>query len=377
MSSPTPLFIVREDASLEPLGQWHHAERTLEFTTTGFPFLSPGHHTLGRKLPWLFADMAPAGFIGARFAQAFPELGLPTERNHWSAAQCLSAISQRGEDLSGNVIVGETSRRRFETEFAPAIRDGSLKRSDYGAVVEEFMAPGAFGKASSLGGQRPKLLLHAVGNLNPRDCLLKFTPPLTTSHGVRWKNLLIVEHLCARTLAAHGISAVGSDPNTFQVFPNGARAALLLHRFDRIGLLGRRGAATLYWLALTRGELELEAPAVMRSLAGEGLVTAEEAERVDLVHAFSHAIGNTDAHLGNYGLLFDRLGHASLAPMFDVTAMVLAPVADELPDPRIRQRSRPIDPRVVTLVESLVELARADDRLDAAFKELWFRYLGV
>jgi hypothetical protein len=377
VSLTIPLFIVREDATVDPLGQWFHDERTLELGDTGFPFLGRGRHELDSEIPWVFDDMAPAGFIGARFAQAFLELALPTQRQHWSARQCLEAISHRGGDLSGNIIVGEVSRQRFETDFAPAIRDGRLKRSDYSSVVDDFMAPGSFGKVSSLGGERPKLVLHSVGTTNPRDCLLKFTPPLTTEHGVRWKNLLVAESLCAQALEANGVSATGANPNTFQILPGGARAGLLLPRFDRVGLLGRRGASTLYWLALTRGEFEQEAPAVMRSLANDGLVTQAEADQVELVHAFSQAIGNTDAHLGNYGLLFDRLGRASVAPTFDVTAMVLAPVADELPDARISSRKSPIDPRVVTWVESLVKLAKEDDRLDHAFKELWFRYIGT
>jgi hypothetical protein len=110
--------------------------------------------------------------------------------------------------------------------------------------------------------------------------VLKFTPPLTTEHGLRWKNLLVVESLCAQTLAAQGIAAVGASPQTFQVLPGGLRAGLLLPRFDRTGLLGRRGASTLYWLSLSRGQFELDAPPVMRSLADEGLVSRADADAV-------------------------------------------------------------------------------------------------
>jgi hypothetical protein len=78
VSSSVPLYTVRENDALEPLGHWLHQERILELSTGGFPFLGPGRHELESELPWLFDDMAPAGFIGARFAQAFPELGLPT-----------------------------------------------------------------------------------------------------------------------------------------------------------------------------------------------------------------------------------------------------------------------------------------------------------
>jgi hypothetical protein len=377
VTSPISLFKVTRSGSVEPLGHWLHDERLLELKSRGFPFLGPGSHKVEGELPWVFDDMAPAGFLGARFANVFPELSLPATRNHWSARHVLEAISHRGEDLSGNLLVGDVSRQRFEGEFVPQLRSGVLKRTDFGNVVDEFMAPGAFGNVSSLGGERPKLILHSVGTLDPRDHLLKFTPPLTTEPGLRWKNLLLVESLCAQTLAAQGIAAVGASPETFRVLPGGLRAGLLLPRFDRTGLLGRHGASTLYWLALSRGQFEFDAPAVMRSLADEGLVSRADADRTELVHAFSQAIGNTDAHLGNYGLVFDDEGCARLAPVFDVTAMVLAPMADELPDARITVRKRPMDPRVASWVEHLVRLAREEARLDPSFRDLWFRYLGV
>lgn len=115
----------------------------------------------------------------------------------------------------------------------------------------------------------------------------------------------------------------------------------------------------------------------MRSLHREGLVSSTDVDTCDRVHAFSNAIGNTDAHLGNYGLVFDAAGKATLAPIYDVSPMVFAPRHDELPDAWVNPRSTPIRADVVPLVESLVRLARASTDLDPDFLDLWLRYVGA
>jgi hypothetical protein len=372
-----PFARVTPEGAVEPLGTWHDRTRTLVLDRPGFPLLRPGTHPFESRLPWVFSDMSPAGFIGARFSRTFPELRLPERTRDWSDEHALAAISRRGEDLSGNLLVGEESIRRFTEAFSREIRSGTRKRSDYEQVVEDFLVAHGTGSSSSLGGERPKLLLHSVGALNPTDCLLKFTPPLTTELGVRWRDLLCFEALASQVLAASGIDSVGAHPETFQVFNGGRRAGLLMRRFDRIGLLGRSGAATLYYLALSRGEFELSAPAVMRSLVREGLVPSTDADTVERVHAFSRAIGNTDAHLGNYALRFDDEGRARLAPIYDVTAMVFAPVADELPDTRVHPRTSPISSSVEPLMSALVERVRHEDRLSADFVAKWLRYVGA
>lgn len=377
MSQVTPIAIVREDGALEELGRWMPAEHVLELDRPGFPFLAVGRHALEGDLPWLFWDMCPSGFLGRRFAQQFPELHLPDSEARWNADHCLTALTERGEDFSGNLIIGETSRARFERDFAPAIASGALRRSDYAAVVEEFLRNAAPGAGSSLGGARPKLVLHSVGSVSPQDMLLKFTPPLDTELGRRWNQLLLMESLCARTLKHHGISAVGAHPGSYQVLPGGNRGGLMLPRFDREPLLGRRGASTLYWLALSRDEFEKSAPAVMNSLAADGLVSEDDARTVSLVHEFSTAIGNNDAHLGNYGLTFDSQGKAKLAPLYDVTPMVFAPHADELPDSRVVPRATPPPERVAPLFQTLVSLVQADPQIDPAFRAQWLRYVGA
>lgn len=375
--SDVPVARVLEDGSVERLGLWHDDQRTLELVRSGFPFLGEGAHRIESRLPWVFTDMAPSGFLGARFSRAFPELRLPERSRDWSDGHVLTAITRRGEDLSGNLLIGEESIQRFETQFVAAIRSGALKRGDLEQLIDELLSAQSSHSASSLGGERPKLVLPSVGEQAPCDRLLKFSPPLDTPLGMRWSDLLLFESLCAQTLVAAGIPSVGGSTESWRLLPGGRRAGLLLTRFDRVGLTGRRGAATLYWLAASRDEFELDAPALMASLHRDGLVSAEDAATVARVHAFSSAIGNTDAHLGNYGLCFDAEGNARLAPIYDVTAMVLAPQADELPDERLLPRRTPVASAVQPLVAELVRRVRSEERLSQPFVERWLRYVGA
>lgn len=368
---PTPLAIVRADGKVEELGAWHPKERLLELFVPGFPFLGPGRHTLESDLPWLLYDMSPSGFMGAQFARQFPELGLPEQPMLWGPEHCLRAISERGEDLSGNLLVGVESRRRF-FEQESLSRSGERYDSDLRAMVETMAEATASG-GSSVGGDRPKHVLHMVENGQRVDVIAKYSPPLESAAGRRWKNLLAMEALVSECLRnASCRSAVSSFVNVGE----GHRAVLLIRRFDRVPP-GRIGAATLSWLAASRGEAERSGPEVLKSLHRDGLIDQASVTTAELVHDFSRAIGNTDAHLGNYGLVFDAVGTATLAPIYDVSPMVFAPRHDELPDAWVKPRSTPMRADVVPLVEALVRLARASTALDPDFLDLWLRYVGA
>lgn len=374
---PIPLFIVRPDAKVEDLGFWHHERRTLELHRAGYPFLGPGEHVIEGELPWLFWDMAPSGYMGARFARRYPELGLPERTQLWSAGQVLTALSERGEDLPGNILVGHESSRRYAA-FAQTMRAGALAANDLDELLtalqhELEVTVSAPGGSSSVGGERPKLLVRGVSTSGAfNDIIVKFSPRIGTELGARWRNLLAMEALCGAALEKHGVDACVAQSATVN-----QRGVLLSARFDRTHAAGRVGAGTLQWLAAERDVAALDAAKVCEGLAKDGLISQPDAATADRVHAFSAAIGNTDAHLGNYGLTFDEQGKASLAPIYDVLPMVFAPRFDELPDPHIKSRPNPIREDIEPWVATLVALARESDQLDPAFLELWLRYVGA
>ena len=116
----------------------------------------------------------------------------------------------------------------------------------------------------------------------------------------------------------------------------------------------------------------------MTQLVDDGHLDAAAAQVVARVHAFSSAIGNTDAHLGNYGLVVSESGQTTVAPFFDILPMALAPMNDELPDARLRPRPElPSDALVAPWVAELVRRVEGDGEISALFRALWLRHIGL
>lgn len=353
---------VRADGQTETLGWWLHGARTLELTAPGFPFLGPGRYPLEGELPWVFWDMSPSGYLGRRLA-ARPQLrAFGRNPRDWMAGEVLEVLQLAGAELAGNLLVGEQAVSDFHAwRFDP--RDAS-------ALLAEVLRDAATEAApSSLGGERPKLL---GDRFNGSGYLMKFSPPPLSPQGARWADLLHLEALCARTLNAVGVRAVHATAGQ-----TSGRTTLVVDRFDRLARRGRRGAATLYWLAMERwGDVSLSAPEVTRRLALEGLLDPQSAATCARVHAFSAAIGNDDAHLGNYGLLFDDEGRASLAPLYDVLPMRFAPRNDELPDEFIAPRALEEDGDVSAWVDVLARSVAACDDVSLEFRRRWLRWVS-
>ena len=354
----TTISRVRLDASIEPLGRWFPERRVLELDRPGFPLLGAGSHQVEGELPWIFWDMCPSGYLGRRLQAR----RLSSNPRDWSASDCLRALTEAGHDLAGNLLVGEASVEAFLRWTFDAREVGLLLDE----VLRDALTPDA---PSSLGGERPKLLGYSA---NGEGYLMKFSPPPLTPQGVRWADLLRAESLCLRTLAAHGVNAADSRAGATR-----GRTTLHVNRFDRVKNRGRVGAATLYWLAMDRyGDVQVPAPEVLARLHAEGLVDAASVATCARVHAFSAAIGNTDAHLGNYGLIFDEAGKASLAPIYDVLPMALAPRNDELPDAYLERRTASQDPLIASWVSHLAQAMADEPLITDEFKLLWQRHVG-
>lgn len=357
-----PIFRVRTDGQVERLGAWDHAARQLELETAGFPLLSPGRHVLEGELPWIFWDMSPSGYLGRRLA-ARPQLrALGRNPRDWMAGDVLQALQLAGSELAGNLLVGERAVSDFRAwRFDPRDTATLLREVLQDASTEAL--------PSSLGGERPKLL---GSRFDGSGYLMKFSPPSLSPQGLRWADLLQLEALCARVLRECGVESVRATAGATH-----GRTTLLVDRFDRLPGRGRRGAATLFWLAMDRwGDPALPAPEVLRRLSEEGTIAAAEVERCAQVHAFSAAIGNDDAHLGNYGLLFDDEGRAALAPIFDVPPMVFAPRNDELPDEFVSARTVEEDPRISGWVDRLARLVAACEDISLEFRRRWLRWVA-
>lgn len=261
-------------------------------------------------LPVDLVDARPSGFLGRHFAALHADLRLPPRLSDWSDQHILLAMSRRGEDLPGNLIVGEESFARWQAlDIVP--RD----RTDYPTLAEATIAGHPPG--SSAGGERPKFCVLVDG----RHMLVKFAARGSGADAVarRWCDLLILEGLALEVVRSRGISAAITS-----IIETTSHWFLESERFDRAGARGRIAVLSL---AAVHDDLADSWARAATSLRGAGRLTDDDARRLRWLDAFGAMIGNTDRHL--YNVLFFAEGSTlRLAPAFDQVSMLYAPTAD-------------------------------------------------
>src|SRR5438552_9537896 len=182
-------------------------------------------------LPAELVDARPSGFLGRHFAAVHADLRLPPRLADWSDHHILLAMSRRGEDLPGDLIVGEESFARWQQlEIVPRHRD------DYPTLAEATIAGHPPG--SSAGGERPKFGVL----VNGRHMLVKFAARggATDIVARRWCDLLVLEGVALEVVGSRGISAARTN-----VIETPSDWFLESERFDRVGVRGRRGVLSL------------------------------------------------------------------------------------------------------------------------------------
>jgi hypothetical protein len=314
-------------------------------------------------LPWFLDDMRPQGFMGRTFAHAHPELNLGGDPRHWSDDDMLRALTQFGDDLPGNLVMGEVAFQRFHTLPERASRVASA--ADYPALADQAMQgthPG-----SSAGGEQPKFCTINAG----RHVIVKFSPAGNTAVDQRTRDLLVCEHLALLTLAQAGISAANT-----QIFTGAGRVFLESERFDRCGERGRIGMVSLQvYDAEYVGEMDNWAATANR-MAARQLLTTDDARTLKLLEAYGQLIANTDRHYGNISLLLPD-DDWTLSPTYDMLPMLYAPIAGELVERDFS--ARPLQPSAATLPEwerakalaiRFWEVAAADARVSNGFRQI-------
>lgn len=321
-----------------------------------------GVSELHAGLPWFLSDMRPQGFMGRTFAHAHPELQLGADPRHWSDDDVLKAMALVGDDLPGNLIVGEAALQRFYTLPARASRVASPR--DYAELAEQAMRGTLPG--SSAGGEQPKFCTQVGG----RHVIVKFSSAGSSEVDQRTRDLLVCEHLALQTLAAAGLPAART-----QIHSVANRTFLEAERFDRTPQ-GRIGMVSLLvYDAQYIGEMDNWAATAQR-MAARGLLTAQDAADLCLLEAYGILIANSDRHYGNISLLLDD-DDWRLSPTYDMLPMLYAPVNGELV---VRDFSaRPLQPSAATLAgwpraralaQVFWQAAAADGRISASFQAI-------
>lgn len=274
-------------------------------------------------LPPEIHDTAPRGFLGRSFARRHEDLRLPEDVTRWSDHHILAAISRRGEDLPGNLVIGRESFDRFQR-----IQSISHSMQDFDALAEAALAGEHVG--SSAGGEQPKFTVLLDGSHR----IVKFAGA-ETENARRWQDLLLLEHLALKTLSAGNVLAATARPHDTT---SGLRC-LIIDRFDRIG---ERGRIQMVSLAAASGEFTGSWTDAAETLNKKGMLAPEELRRIALLDAFGAQIANTDRHMYNVAL-FVRDGKYVLAPAFDQLPMAYAPPASG------HLRKTPVEPAVATV----------------------------
>ena len=161
----------------------------------------------------------------------------PGDPREWNDDETLLALASAGEDLPGDLVVGDESARRYyawrAADVEAVARDARPRR--YAALAEDAIRSVVPGPTVS--GEQPKFGTVVATDAGPQHVLVKFSPSGYSPAARRWCDLLVGEHLALETLRAHGVPAVASE-----IVEGGSRVFLETVRFDRVGMYGRRAA---------------------------------------------------------------------------------------------------------------------------------------
>ena len=297
-----PMFRISEDGTAQSAGE--------VFTLAGRQTVWMPAGAVTDGLPIELADARPSGFLGRHFGVMHADLRLPERLIDWSDHHILIAMSRRGEDLTGNLIVGDESFARWQ-----ALEMSGVTRHDYPALADATIAGHPPG--SSAGGERPKFGAFVDG----RHLLVKFAARGSTGDVVarRWCDLLVLEALALNIVSQHGIAAAHSH-----IVETPSHCFLESERFDRVGARGRVAVLSLAAVHDNAADPWARAATVLRDA---GRISDEDARRLRWLDAFGALIANTDRHQYNVVFLVDGES-LRLAPTFDQVSMLYAPAAD-------------------------------------------------
>ncbi|MFK3648543.1 type II toxin-antitoxin system HipA family toxin YjjJ [Lysobacter enzymogenes] len=332
MGSTWPLHRITGDGQPDLLGQLHslHGGWFLQ-STRPLPLYQHDEFNDGLypDLPWFLDDARPQGYLGRAFVRRHAaDLNAPDDLNRWQAEDVVTALLRQGDDLPGDLVLGEQA---LESALASTVFDNldtiipaDLSEYHYPGLAERAEAGDAVG--SSAGGEQPKFTAELETSRGERRCVIvKFSRHNPDNAAARrWTNLLACEHLANRVLNERGIATA----NTRVIDHDGWRF-LESERFDRTLQRGRCGLVSLRALdAAYVGNDPNDWPGSAEALLRLGMLEAADAERIHKLHLFGRFIGNTDMHSGNLSFLVDpdRL-QVRLAPIYDMLPMHYRPGA--------------------------------------------------
>lgn len=307
-------------------------------------------------LPWFLHDFRPQGYLGRRIPRTYPELKAPDDVRYWSADDVLRYATTVASGPPGALVVGNAPLVAGRLLRADGPREATVE-----GLLRELSARVEAGRdqpmaGSSAAGEQPKLLAVLGGKDGTEELVVKYSPPLATELGRRVGDLLVCEHIAGEVINAQrpGWAAESS------VHEHGGRMWLFSRRFDRTAEGGRVGCVSLEAVDGQFTGVESRRWSVAaRALRDEGVLTAEDVERVEWLEAFGWGIGNTDMHFGNLALGLAGVDVRGVMPIYDMLPMAWMPRHGELVAGRVW--------------ELPTDLAHASSTPDQAVANFWGR----
>jgi hypothetical protein len=364
-----PLYRIDTTGRAKSWGTLEAFHRARRVTWAGSPPAWATHFSdpegLWEGFPFFLSDIRPQGFLGQAILRRIARTHrLADDPRRWEDDDTLVYLASCGEDLPGDVVVGDDCLRRAlalqvtpAAEWTLAPHQAMTRYPELAARAATDPPPG-----SSAGGEQPKFLatLEESG-IERRQVLVKFSPPMSQALGRRWADLLAMEFHALAMLAEMGLAETGH-----RLIDAGGRRFLEVPRFDRTTAGGRSGVVTLEALhgsavggspgAWTERVLDLERI---------GLVDAAALRDTRRLQAFGELIGNTDMHAGNLAFRMTDALPFELAPAYDMLPMGWAPG----PQGELIERPFSPQPPVPAAAEAWREM------LDRA-REFWSRVIA-
>lgn len=282
---------------------------------------------LYNHLPWFIQDMRPDGFLGRAFAhREGADLNLPEKLKDWNDDDVLIALSRRGEDHPGNLVIGNESIQRYlrlAQNRSQGIPGHDCPRL-YPLLAERALRGEPAG--SSAGGEQQKFTTTIQDGDELRHVLVKFSSPLNTQEGRRWADLLICEQ-CASEI----VNETGIDTSQSRTLKSDNRIFLEVDRFDRPGALGRSSLFSLGAIDSEYAGIGDDWARCAFALQNEGAISREDANKMRWLKAFGTLIANTDMHPGNISFIRAGSRFYTLAPVYDMLPMLYRPVSGDTP----------------------------------------------
>lgn len=332
---------------------------------------------LYEDLPWFLQALRPQGYLGRTIVKTlFRTDEAPENVELWQSEHVLASLLRQLRDVPGNLVLGKDWHLNWQLGADSVLANlgylpsHTTRREKFKRMAEH--SDSEFDSSSSAAGERPKFITSIVlGRQNIEPVIVKFAPLVEGNPTAqRWADLLICEEIALNLLNNHGFAAAPSeilDSDDWRFFQS--------TRFDRTSQGGRIGVFALDALDMAYvGSDQRDWLAGAEPLHEQGMIDADDLERIRLLHAFGRLIGNNDMHHGNLSFYAEPQRAAlRLAPIYDMLPMHYRPAVSglvretpfELPPPDLNHRN--IWAQAAVLAEEFWTIAAGDARLSETF----------